>query len=120
MSVTMILLPVVVHALFVFVLLFWGLRGGPAGRAGEGGWREELTLPVLLYVLTICAWQTRAVDYLFLIMAWIFVALRILDALGLATGDRRADRSTLFLVGAAILAIMWIIYLVRLFIPISI
>jgi hypothetical protein len=117
MSVMMILLPVIVHALFVFVLLFWGLRGSPSGRAGEGGWRDELTLPVLLYVLTICAWQTRAADFLFVIMAWIFVALRILDGLGLATADRSSDRSTLFIVGAAVLALMWIIYAVRLIIP---
>jgi hypothetical protein len=117
MSVTMILLPIVVHALFVFVLLFWGLRGAPTDRAGAGGWREELTLPVLLYVLTICAWQTRAADYLFIIMAWIFVALRIIDGLGLATKDRTSDRSMLFIVGAAILALMWIIYAVRLFVP---
>jgi hypothetical protein len=120
MSVTMILLPVVVHALFVFVLLFWGLRGASADRASAGGWREELTLPVLLYVLTICAWQTRAADYLFVIMAWIFVALRILDAFGFATTDRRSDRSTLFIVGAAVLALMWIIYAVRLFIPVTV
>ena len=87
------------------------------GRAGEGGWRDELTLPVLLYVLTICAWQTRAADFLFVIMAWIFVALRTLDGLGLATADRSSDRSTLFIVGAAVLALMWIIYAVRLIIP---
>src|SRR5215467_10469658 len=117
MSVPTILLPVVVHALFVLVLLFWGMRGGSANRADAGGWRDELTLPVLLYVLTLCAWQTRAADYLFVIMAWIFVVLRILDALGLGPGDRASERRPLFLAGAVVLALMWIIYAVRLIVP---
>src|SRR5262245_12509077 len=118
MSVMMILLPVVVHALFVFVLLFFGLRGSPSNRPSESRWRDELTLPVLLYVLTICAWQTRAADFLFVIMAWIFVALRILDALGLGPGDRASERRPLFLAGAAVLALMWIIYAMRLIVPV--
>src|SRR5215470_4648524 len=117
MSVMMILLPVVVHALFVFVLLFWGLRGSSSNRPSEIHWRDELTLPVLLYVLTLCAWQTRAADYLFVIMAWIFVVLRILDVLGLGLGDRASERRPLFLAGAIVLALMWIIYAVRLIIP---
>ncbi|SRR6266545_731505 len=118
MSVMMILLPVVVHALFVFVLLFWGLRGSPSDRPGDRSWRDELTLPVLLYVLTICAWQTRAADFLFVIMAWIFVVLRILDAFGIGPADRPGERRPLFLIGAVVLALMWIIYAVRLILPV--
>jgi hypothetical protein len=118
MSVMMVLLPVVVHALFVFVLLFFGLRGTSSNRPSESRWREELTLPVLLYVLTILAWQTRAADFLFVTMAWIFVVLRILEALGLGPGDRGSERRPLFLAGAIVLALMWIIYAVRLIIPV--
>ena len=114
MSVRMILLPVFVHVALVFVLLLWGMRGSPSARDREGSWRDELALPVLFYLLTICAWHTQFADLLFLVLAWIFVVLRILNAVAPGSADRPADRKPLYLASAIVLAIMWVIFAVRL------
>ena len=110
MSIRMILLPVFVQVALTLVLLFWGsARSKNGGRAEGASWRDELELPVLLYVLTICAWQTKFADLLFLLLAWIFVALRVLRAL---RGEAQAG--PLFLGSAIVIAIMWAVYAVRL------
>ena len=110
MSIRMILLPVFVEVALTFVLLFWGsVRSQNEGRAEGASWRDELELPVLFYVLTICAWQTQFADLLFLLLAWIFVALRVLRAL---RGETQGG--SLFLGSAIVIAIMWAIYAVRL------
>jgi hypothetical protein len=111
MSIRMILLPVFVHVALVFVLLLWGrVRTRNGARADErGSWRDEAALGALFYVLTICAWQTKFADLLFLLLAWIFVALRILGAV-----RSEAQGGPLFVGGAIVLAIAWAIYAVRL------
>jgi hypothetical protein len=111
MSVRMILLPVFVEVALTFVLLFWGgFRAGEGARADvRASWRDELELPVLFYVLTICAWQTQFADVLFLLLAWIFVVLRVLRAV---RGE--APQGPLWLGSAIVLAIMWAIYAIRL------
>jgi hypothetical protein len=115
MSVRMILLPVFVHVAFVFVLVFWGMRTWSSpGVVREADWRDELVLPILFYVLTICAWQTQFADLLFVLLAWVFVALRILCAVGLGHPDRSAGRNALVVGSAIVLAIMWLIYALRL------
>jgi hypothetical protein len=51
----------------------WCSRGcapGTPGLVRESGWRDELVLPILFYVLTICAWQTQFADLLFVLLAW--------------------------------------------------
>ena len=105
MSVRMILLPIFVHVALIFVLLFWGSRGAGARTDRPAAWHEELQLPILFYVLVILAWQTRFADLLFLLMAWVFVALRALMAV------RKANLST---ASAIVLGVMWLIYAIRL------
>ncbi len=47
----------------------------------SNAYQNQLELPVLFYVLTILAWITRQADLLFVLLAWVFVALRLLHAL---------------------------------------
>ena len=52
--------------------------GWPArNRQIHNAFLNQLETPVLFYVLTILAWMTRHADYLFVVLAWIYV----LDAL---------------------------------------
>jgi hypothetical protein len=113
MSVSTILLPVFVHVAFVFVLIFrdFGAASSASGRTGL--WRDELAIAVLFYTLTICAWQTRLADILFLVLAAIFVALRI-GGLGYGSTNGPSHRNGLLLASVAVLAAMWAIYAVRL------
>jgi hypothetical protein len=54
------------------------------------------------------------VAFVFVLLALVFVALRILCAVGLGHPDRSAGRNALVVGSAIVLAIMWLIYALRL------
>jgi hypothetical protein len=135
MTVLEILLPLFVEVGLTFVLLFW-----MAGRRthaltshavrpddvalGEPAWpaaatqvancfRNQFELPVLFYVLVALALQTRHADLLFVVMAWIFVLLRIAHAYVHTTFNRVQVRGAVYGLGALVLFLMWIIFAVR-------
>jgi hypothetical protein len=74
---------------------------------------NQFELPVLFYVLTILAMITRHADLLFVMMAWIFVLFRVLQAVVHVTNNRVELRGGFFGIGALVLAIMWLIFIVR-------
>jgi hypothetical protein len=117
MTVQFVLLPLFVHVAFVFVALLWG---GPLRRSyamrGPSIAREayDIELAVLFYTLTILAWITKQADLLFVILAWVFVIAQIVP-LVLSFGRSPALRpSLLFTVAIAVLALMWLIFALRL------
>jgi len=84
----------------------------PATKVGNA-FRNQFELPVLFYVLVVLAIIARKADYLFVVMAWIFVASRIVHA-AIHTGSNNvAHRFYAFAVGAIVLMVMWIIFAVR-------
>jgi hypothetical protein len=129
MSFGIILLPLFVQVLLMFVLLFWlaDLRrsavkrgelsfqdaaiGNPwTGRAAQvsNAFRNQFELPVLFFVVVILAMFTRKADFLFLVLEWIFVALRIAHA-AIHTGPNVVRvRGPVWGLGALVLLIMWI------------
>jgi hypothetical protein len=115
MSIQMVLLPLFVHVIVTFLLpiLRGGLRGTPA-PAGDVYGRAWLHLPLLYYVLTILAQMTRMADLLFVLLAWVFVVLQVLDALIVVAGSDEQRRAMLLPASAIVLAIMWAIFMVRL------
>jgi hypothetical protein len=128
-----VLLPLFVEVILTFVLLFWMacLRtaaitcGAIATRdiaLREPNWparatqvanafHNQLELPVLFYVLTILAWDTRHADYIFVALAWLFVILRLIQAVIHVTDNHVRRRGLAFIVGATVLAIMWGTYI---------
>jgi hypothetical protein len=74
---------------------------------------NQFELPVLFYVLTILEIITRSADVLFVVLAWIFVVTRVLQALIHVTNNDVRLRGAFYGVGAIILVIMWIIYILR-------
>lgn len=135
MSIQMILLPLFVQVALTFVLLFWmaGVRGS-ALRGGEvsyddialrepnwprrtlavaNAYHNQLELPVLFYVLTILAYVTRHAGLLFVLLAWVFVALRLLQAAVHVTNNKVPVRGAFFGASALVLAIMWLIFMVQ-------
>ncbi|HEY7663573.1 MAG TPA: MAPEG family protein [Xanthobacteraceae bacterium] len=136
MTIQAVLLPLFVEVALTFVLLFStgylrtralktgavaprdiALRehGWPARTAQFGNaYQNQLELPVLFYVLTILAWITRHADFLFVIMAWIFVALRLVHAYIHVTDNDVGRRGPIFGIGALVLALMWAIFMIRL------
>jgi len=134
MSIQSVLLPLFVEVILTLVLLFWmaGLRNRDfRARAveprdialREPNWPVRTTqvancfanqfeLPVLFYVLTILVIITKHADYLFVILAWIFVLSRIGHA-AIHTGRNVVTvRGGIWGIGALVLAIMWLIFIV--------
>jgi hypothetical protein len=133
MSLQTVLLPLFVEVILTFALMLWmgALRGGdfrsgavkPADVAlREPNWprrtmqtaysfSNQFELPVLFYVLTILVWITRHAGYVFVVLAWIFVICRVLQAYVHVTSNTYRLRSTFYSVGAVVLLVMWAIYI---------
>jgi hypothetical protein len=135
MSVQMILAPLFVEVVLTLVLMFlMAARRGIAFRGGdvresdialrEPNWppralqaaysySNQFELPVLFYVLTILALMTRHADLAFVLLAWVFVVLRVLQAVVHVTNNRVRYRGLFFGAGAIVLTIMWAVFIVR-------
>jgi hypothetical protein len=135
MSIQSVLLPLFVQVVLTFVLGFLMarlnrqavLRGDVKLRdvaLREPNWparnlqfrnafQNQLETPVLFYVLTILAWITRHADVLFVVMAWIYVLLRIAHAYVHVTENYMPRRGAIFIAGVVLLALMWAIFIIR-------
>ena len=135
MSIQAVLLPLFVEVALTFVLLFWTgylrsslLKTGavkpqdialrelnwPARVAQIGNaYQNQFEVPVLFYLLTVLSWITRHADLLFVLMAWIFVALRLVHAYIHITDNDVSRRGPVFGLGALVLMLMWLIFMIR-------
>ena len=131
----MILLPLFVEVILTFVLLFTmaplRTRDFASGAVRpedialrEQKWPKRTTqfanafsnqfeLPVLFYVLTILEYVTHLAGIVFVVLAWIFVIFRVLQAYVHVTSNTVRLRGAFFAIGAVVLAIMWVIYIVQ-------
>jgi hypothetical protein len=138
MTIQEVLLPLFLEVILTFLLLFWlaplRTRDFSSGVARpenvalrEPNWSQrslqvgysysnQFELPVLFYVLTILAWVTRHADLIFVVLAWIFVIFRYLQAYVHVTSNQIRLRGAFFGVSALVLAIMWVIYIVEMLI----
>lgn len=136
MSVQAILAPVFVLVLLTFVLLLRTaamrtslVRRGrvrpeavtldsagypPRVRQFGNAYANQFELPILFYVLVILAMQTKQADLLFVVMAWIFVATRLVHAFIHTSANDLSQRGLAFAAGAIVLMLMWLIYAIRL------
>ena len=135
MSIPAILLPLFVEVALTFALLLWlgvmrrdDFKTGKV-RASEIALREpnwptrtlqnaycfsnQFELPVLFYVLTILEIITRHADFVFIVLAWIFVVSRIGHAYVHMTSNIVKLRGGIYMIGALVLMAMWIIFAVR-------
>src|SRR5215210_4035853 len=135
MTIQMVLLPLFVQVALTFALLFWMasarratlMRGDLKVRdiaLGQSTWPDrpqqisnsydsQFQIPLLFYVLVILAWMTRHADLLFVVMAWIFVLLRLAHAYIHTASNHVPTRFRLFAAGMFVLLLMWIIFVVR-------
>jgi len=135
MSLQAVLLPLFVEVILTYVLLFWMAplrnRDFTSGTVRpqdialrEPNWSKgamqvansysnQFELPVLFYVLTILAYVTHHAGLLFVVLAWIFVIFRVLQASVHVTSNIVRLRGAMFGVSALALAIMWVIYIIE-------
>jgi hypothetical protein len=135
MSIQTVLFPLFVEVVLTLVLAVWlGMLRTQAIRSGkvhprdialrEPNWptrvlqvgnayQNELELPLLFYVLTILSIITRHADLIFVLLAWVFVVLRLIRAYIHVTDNRVSNRGMVFGASAIVLAVMWAIFIVR-------
>jgi len=135
MSVQMILLPLFVEVILTLVLWSWmamlRTRDFNSGAVRpdnialrEPNWPKRTTqlanafanqfeLPVLFYVLTILEYVTHLAGIVFVVLAWVFVIFRLLHAYVHVTSNIVRLRGALYGVGALVLIVMWVIYIVE-------
>jgi len=135
MSVQFILAPLFVQVALTFVLLFWmaGTRFGSVRRGetrvkdialGQPNWpagvqqisnayHNQFQLPVLFYLVVLLAYLLHKADLLFVLLAWVFVVLRILHAAVHTNSNRIGRRFQVFAAGALVLLVMWVVFAVR-------
>jgi hypothetical protein len=130
-----ILLPVFVQVALTFALLFMmggrrlaSLRKGyvriPDIALGQRAWPDrvqatsnafanQFELPFLFFVLVPLAIITRKADLIFVVLSWVFVVTRLVHAAIFVTTNDVRQRFSVFLVGALVLLVMWIIFALR-------
>lgn len=141
MPIQIVLLPLFVQVLLTLGLWFWmAYQRTSAVRSRrvhmrdialrEPNWpprvlqianaaHNQLELPLLFYVLTILSIVTRHADVVFVVMAWIFVLSRLGHAYVHTTSNDVRKRGPLFGIGLLVLAIMWIIFILRILLGLS-
>jgi hypothetical protein len=135
MSLEAVLLPLFVEVILTFALMLWmGRLRGSDYRSGavrsedvalrQPNWpartmqaaysfSNQFELPILFYVLTILEWVTRHAGYVFVVLAWIFVVCRVLQAYVHVTSNNVRPRGAFYSVGALVLMVMWAIYIIE-------
>lgn len=134
MSIQAVLLPVFVQVFLTWVIGFiLATRRGAAFKAGtkyrdialrEPNWPQpalqaqysfanQFELPVLFYVVMILAIITRHADLVLVILAWVFVAMRIAQACVHLTSNYVPYRGLFFGIGGLALFIMWVWFAIR-------
>ena len=130
-----ILIPLFVEVALTFALLFGmaGLRtrdikSGAVDRRNvalrEPAWPQRTTqvayafanqfeVPVLFYVLVCLLLITRHADVVFVVLAWVFVIARILQAGIHVSSNKVLWRGQVFALGVVVLFIMWVIFAVE-------
>ncbi len=135
MSIQAILLPLFVEVILTLGLLLWladlrrrDLNSGAVKLTQvalrEPNWpartqqvafsfSNQFELPVLFYVLTILEIITRHADLIFLVLAWVFVLTRLMQALVHTTSNMVRRRGAWYGFGAVALLVAWLIFIVR-------
>ena len=134
MTYTAILLPVFAQVLLTFVVLFWlgHVRGRalkarqvadrdgavlgdervwPVGvRQASACFRNQFEIPVLFYALSTLVLVTRKADFVYIILAWVFVITRWIHA-GVHVGPNIVGlRFAAYAVGVFALLVMWLLF----------
>jgi hypothetical protein len=141
MSIQAVLLPLFVHVAMTFALMFWmafsrigaikrketkmadvalgQLNWPPRVQQISNSYHSQFQLPVLFYVLTILVIVTHHADFVFVVMAWLFVLTRLLHAYIHTGSNLVRHRFNAFAAGVMILLAMWLIFTVRILLGLS-
>jgi len=94
-------------------------RGGknpwpPQAAQFSDAYQNSLELPILFYAVFILAVIAAQTDLIFIVLAWVFVLFRAVQAYIHTTTNARKYRSLAFRGGALVLLAIWILFVIRL------
>jgi hypothetical protein len=132
MSFNALLVPMFVQVALTFGLIFWAgvlrvqaVRSGTVKAGdialGQPGWPEQATkvinayhnqleLPCLYYLLIVLVLVVAPATPGMVLLSWLFVISRLFHALIHVTTNNVSRRFFVFLAGAAVLTLMWLIF----------
>lgn len=137
MSTQAVLAPLFAMAVITFVLMFGMVvtrrravmdkktdpkdlltRGGknpwpPQAAQFSDAYANTFELPLLFYVVVIIAFTTKQADIIFVVLSWVFIVFRVIQAYIHTTTNARKYRSLAFRGGALTLVIMWVYLAIR-------
>lgn len=87
----------------------WPIRAMQYGN----NYANQLQMPVLFYILVALALILHKTDTLFIVLSWVFVALRYAHAYIHITSNYVPNRFSTFVAGTVVLIVMWAIFAVR-------
>jgi hypothetical protein len=90
-----------------------GAEGDIPGALANPNFADLLEMPVLFYVICLMLFVTNRVTDLFLYLAWIYVALRLLHSLVHLTYDNMRQRMALFALSNLVVIVMWVFFFVQ-------
>ncbi len=85
--------------------------GDIPGNTANPNFADLLEMPVLFYVVCLMAFVAGRVNPLFLDLAWIYVALRVLHSAVHLTYDNPLHRTTLFALSNFAVLALWVFFL---------
>jgi hypothetical protein len=135
MSVQTVLLPVFVLVGLTFALLLWMASARTRALTsrqtslkdialGQQNWPQQATqigncfsnqfeIPVLFYILIALALPLRQVDYVMLMLSWVFVITRFAHAGIFVTSNNLQQRSLAWFAGVLVLFAMWLYFALK-------
>lgn len=136
MTIRAVLLPLFVEVALTFGMMLWMASARTAAiknretrmadiALGQPNWpvpvqqisnnyASQFQIPILFYLLTVLVIVTRHVDIVFIVMAWLFVATRLVHAYIHTSSNYVPRRFAAFATGSLVLLAMWLIFAVRL------
>ena len=90
-------------------------KAGDNVRVADRNFINQFEMPVLFFIACLTALQVNAVGTVFVALAWVYVALRIIHSVIHLTSNTLKARYYSFVVSSFIMLIMWVLILVRIF-----
>ncbi|WP_105180300.1 MAPEG family protein [Pseudoalteromonas sp. T1lg21] len=90
-------------------------KAGTDVRVADRNFINQFEMPVLFFIGCLTALQVNAVGTVFVALAWVYVALRIIHSVIHLTSNTLKARYYSFVVSSFIMLIMWVLILVRIF-----
>ncbi|MEZ7276080.1 hypothetical protein EXT42_18175 [Pseudoalteromonas sp. CO302Y] len=90
-------------------------KAGSEVRVADRNFINQFEMPILFFIACLTALQVNAAGFVFVILAWVYVGLRLLHSVIHLTTNTLKLRYYSFVISSFIMLIMWLMILIRIF-----